>query len=135
MGDVLGLVSGLREAVMALGELDFDVVHSFEGLTGTLESISLADRNAATVRNELLVNAVNGLHESLVIVANSVETAAAAASEQTAMMGNIVAKLEELRTMLETRSVAETTAANTRSASEQALLNAIENVLGGSYEP
>jgi hypothetical protein len=51
--------------------------------------------------------------------------------EQTAL----VAKLEELRTMLETRSIAETTAANTRSGYEQALLNAIENILGGSYEP
>jgi hypothetical protein len=47
----------------------------------------------------------------------------------------LVAKLEELRTMLETRLTAETTAANTRSEYEQALLNAIENILGGSYEP
>ncbi len=47
----------------------------------------------------------------------------------------LIAKLEELQTMLETRSIAETTAANTRSESEQALLNAIENILGGSYEP
>lgn len=125
MGDVSGLVSGLREAVMALGELDFDVTPSFEGLTETLESISLQERNAAAVKNELLVNAINSLHESLVIVANSVETAAAAASEQTAQMVNIVAKLEELRTMLETRLVAETTAANTR-------IGNVVAILGGS---
>ena len=122
MGDVLGLVSGLREAVMALGELDFDVNPSFVGLTETLESISLQERNEAAVKNELLVNAINSLHESLVIVANSVEAATAAASEQTAQ---IVAKLEELRTMLETRLVAETTAANTR-------IGDVVAILGGS---
>lgn len=91
-----------------------------------------------------MVDLVNSLTTQLSAIATNTasvatNTAAVATNVQaieiTIDNDALVAKLEELRSMLETRSVAETTAANTRSASEQALLNAIENVLGGSYEP
>ncbi len=71
-----------------------------------------------------LVIAINSLQSSLVAVANSIDEAAAGAADQTAAMVNVVAKLEELATMLETRLTAETTAANTR-------IGDVVTILGG----
>jgi len=48
--------------------------------------------------------------------------------------GDLNAKLEEIRVMLETRLIAETVAGNTRSAAQAELLNAIEDILGGDFE-
>jgi len=47
----------------------------------------------------------------------------------------LVPKLEEIRLMLETRMVAETVAGNTRADEIKAVLDAVENILGGTYEP
>lgn len=48
---------------------------------------------------------------------------------------NLVPKLEEIRSMLETRLTAETQAGNTRTDQLEAMLNAIEDVIGGTFEP
>lgn len=47
---------------------------------------------------------------------------------------DLVPKLEELRVMLETRLTAETVAGNTRTDKVEAVLDAIENILGGEYQ-
>lgn len=47
----------------------------------------------------------------------------------------IADKLEEIKVMLETRMVAETTAGNTRANQLNSVIDAIENVLGGDYVP
>jgi len=97
---------------------------------------TLAGLDATLADLELTANVTNNIEPSPVTVQVDpapVEVYPAATVEID--LATVVSKLEELRTMLETRLVAETTAANSRSASEQALLDAIENILGGSYEP
>lgn len=122
MGDVLGLVTGLREMAATLGELDFDVNPSFTGLNDKLQAISTAETLAASDRNQQLVTVLTSIAafgEAIYTALGRLETAASTTSNQA-----LVAKLEELRTMLETRSVAETTAANTR-------IGDIVSILGG----
>lgn len=123
---IFGMLQGL--ALTQLKQTD-------SGLESTAQILArIADNLPEGVT---MVDLVNSLTTELSTIANNVQNVevSIATPPGGAGMAELVAKLEELRTMLEVRLVAETTAANTRSASEQALLNAIENVLGGSYEP
>jgi hypothetical protein len=54
---------------------------------------------------------------------------------QTLALKDVEAKLEEIRTLYETRSIAETTAGNSRNAELVEILDAVENVLGGTFDP
>jgi hypothetical protein len=106
----------VHEGLMAC-QLD-DLVTAMADLNSTLQTIAQNTTNLAGL-NEALVTAMATLSIDVNIAQDDA----------------LVTKLEELSTMLETKLTAETTAANTRKDELESVLDAIENVLGGSFVP
>lgn len=77
----------------------------------------------------------NTVAELLLLIARSKQGGQSETGVFDAGFEDLVDKLEEIRGMLETRLTAETTAGNTRADQLEAVIDAVENILGGDFVP